>query len=367
MRAAYRPCDRERLVVPLGRVAVRLASLVGAAAVMGALLLGAAMAAPAVKAEMSVSTAEGYARIVFHFAEDVESDVRMGNGILVVGFRSPVAVDVERLSSAASGYVGAARRDPDGRGVRIALTRPFKLNTMTAGERLYVDLLPETWKGPPPGLPKEVVEELARRARDAERKIRQQQQLARQKQMPLTRVRVSHQPTFSRYVFDLPDLIPVATSREKDALVLTFDAPLKFDLADAKGAPPPMVAGVDTEMRDQATTVRFGFIGNVDVRTFREDSSFVVDVGAVEATKRRSESDPAGRAAELAALLMDTRDRRPAGLGGEAPQPAPPQTVPAQTVPPQASPGPAAAANRAKSRFLATVSHEIRTPLNGIL
>ncbi|MBK5960879.1 uracil-DNA glycosylase [Rhodoplanes elegans] len=64
-----------------------------------------------------------------------------------------------------------------------------------------------------------------------------------------------------------------------------------------------MVGGVDTEILEQATTVRFGFIGNVDVRTFREDESFVVDVGVVDAQKRRGAGDVAGRAAELAAIL----------------------------------------------------------------
>jgi tetratricopeptide (TPR) repeat protein len=290
-------------------------------------------AAARAKAELSVVTSEGFGRLVILFDEDVEAKVRSANGIVVVSFDRPVDIAVDRLSSQAPGYVAAARRDPDGKGVRIALASKLRVNSLTAGERLYVDLLPDTWTGAPPGLPQEVVEDLARRAREAEKKVRQQQQIARQRQMPLTRVRVSNQPTFSRYVFDLPDLIPVATAREKDSMTVTFDAPLKFDLADAKGAPPPMMAGIETEIRDNTTIVRFAFIGNVDVRTFREDASFVVDVGAVEAGKRRAESDPTG----LAALLAEGRDRR---------RPAPPSVDPPQTVPAPgpATPAPAAAA-----------------------
>ena len=55
---------------------------------------------------------------------------------------------------------------------------------MAAGERLFVDLLPESWTGEPPGLPREVVEELARRAREAERQARQQAALEAQRQVP---------------------------------------------------------------------------------------------------------------------------------------------------------------------------------------
>jgi hypothetical protein len=43
------------------------------------------------------------------------------------------------------------------------------INTMTAGERVFIDLLPDTWKGPPPPLPLEVIRELSKRARNAER------------------------------------------------------------------------------------------------------------------------------------------------------------------------------------------------------
>ena len=81
----------------------------------------------------------------------------------------------------ASGYVNAARRDPDGAAVRLALNRKVTVNTMAAGEKLFVDLLPEGWTGLPPGLPQEVVEELARRAREAEKKARAQQRVSQQR------------------------------------------------------------------------------------------------------------------------------------------------------------------------------------------
>jgi len=81
---------------------------------------------------------------------------------------------------------------------------------------LVIDLLPDTWTGAPPALPQEVVEELAKRARDAEKKERQQRAIVRERQIPLTRVRVAHQPTFSRYVFELSELTSVSSERIKD-------------------------------------------------------------------------------------------------------------------------------------------------------
>ena len=76
---------------------------------------------------------------------------------------------------------------------------------MTAGEKFFVDLLPETWSGAPPSLPRDVIEELARRAREAERLERAARQAALPKKLPPVRVHVARQPTFMRYLFDVPE------------------------------------------------------------------------------------------------------------------------------------------------------------------
>src|SRR5206468_13114638 len=81
-----------------------------------------ALAEP-IKADLTVNTSGGYARIVFRFSEEIDADVRMANGILVVSFKTQVSAPVDRLSTNAPGYVSAARNDPDGRAVRIALGR----------------------------------------------------------------------------------------------------------------------------------------------------------------------------------------------------------------------------------------------------
>ncbi len=93
-------------------------------------------------ADISINTSAGYGRLVFHFTEDVPSDVRLSSNVLIISFRQPVSVNVDRIGNY-NDYFSAARRDPDGRGVRIALSRKVRLNTMVAGERLFIDLLPD--------------------------------------------------------------------------------------------------------------------------------------------------------------------------------------------------------------------------------
>src|SRR5262249_23992648 len=122
-----------------------------------------------VKAELSVSTSAGFARFVFHFTDDTDAEINLSNGILVVAFKKPVDVSVDRIAVGAPDYVNAARGDREGMAVRVALSRKVTANSMMAGDRLFVDLLPEGWVGLPPGLPQEVVGDLARRARAAEK------------------------------------------------------------------------------------------------------------------------------------------------------------------------------------------------------
>jgi tetratricopeptide (TPR) repeat protein len=313
--------------------------------------------AQAIKGEVSAVMENGFARLVFTLAEDVESQVKVANGIIIVSYRRPIAVNVDKLAANAPGYVSAARRDPDGKAIRIALARKVTVNSMAAAERLFVDLLPEPWTGLPPGLPREVIDDLAKRAREADRKLRQQRVLARQAKMLPIRVRVASQPTFMRYIFDLPELIGVAAHNDKDRLTLTFDALLKFDLADAKATLPPVIASIDSGIDQEAVLVRFAFGGKVDVRTFREDLSYVVDVTPTEAKSQRSEASV--RSDELSAFVADLANRKapppaavqtpptmPAGAGSASGQQRlPPPTPPARAAaPPPPSPPPEVAA-----------------------
>jgi tetratricopeptide (TPR) repeat protein len=277
------------------------------------LIFAPAAHAEPIKAELSVSTSAGYARFVFHFTEDTDAEINLSNGILVVAFKKPVDVSVDRIPVGAPDYVNAARRDPDGMAVRLALGRKVTANSMMAGDRLFVDLLPEGWVGLPPGLPQEVVDELARRARAAER-LERQRPPPEPQPPPLIRVRVGTQPTFTRYVFGLPQTTAVTTDRAKDRLTVLFDASLRFDLADALAAPPPSVLAIAARPGAGKTAVQFNFASAPDVRTFREDNNFIVDVLTTEA-----KDVPA----EIATLANQSPPSAPPG----APSTAPPQVT----------------------------------------
>jgi tetratricopeptide (TPR) repeat protein len=322
----------------------RKSALTSPAALLLGLLLclaGWPAAAQAIKSSVAVSLDNGFARLVFTFADDLLiPQVKSANNIIVITFDRPVDANVDRLASSARDYISAARRDPDGKAIRIALARKVTVNSMAVGQRLFVDLLPDTWTGLPPGLPSEVIDELARRAREAD-KLRQEREGERARRTAMIRVRFANQPTFTRYTFDLPEPIGVTADNRKDKLTLTFNGLITFDLADANAALPPSIQSIQSEFDRDASVVRFTFNRKVDVRTFREDNSYVVDVESAEPKNGRAQ--PAKPSDALAALAGDAVAQKT-----PPPDPAPPQTKSAAgenqrlSIPPAAPPqGPA--------------------------
>ncbi|MGY8638756.1 tetratricopeptide repeat protein [Bradyrhizobium sp. 14AA] len=255
---------------------VRKAPVLAACLLIG--LAAPAGAADPVRGEASFSSGGGFARLVIKLGEDVPSEVTTAGSILIVRFDRPVDVPVDRVPEGAPDYVNSARRDPDGGAIRLSLARRVTVNTMNAGERTFIDLLPEGWKGPPPALPMDVVKELAERARIAERALRAQRAAAETKKRPQIRVRASVQPTFVRFVFEMPDGVGVSSVLNEQKLTLAFNANLNFDLADAVVAAPPNVASIKQKSDIDQTSVEIALIGDSDVHSFRDDKNYVVDV-----------------------------------------------------------------------------------------
>jgi tetratricopeptide (TPR) repeat protein len=262
---------------------------------------GVARAAAPIKGDATFSESGGYARLVLKLAEDVESEVVTAGSIIVIRFKQPVDIPVDKLSEAVPDYVGSARRDPDGMAIRLSLARRVTVNTMTAGERTFIDFLPDSWSGAPPGLPPDVVRELAERARAAERELRLQRAVAEAKKRPPMRVRVSVQPTFVRFIFEVPDGVGVSSVLNDQKLKLMFNAVLVFDLADAKLAAPANIASINQKAEGDTSLVEITLIGDVDVHSFREDKNYIIDVAFQQPEKASVPPSPVADASHAPA------------------------------------------------------------------
>lgn len=259
-----------------------------------------------VRGEATLTAQSGYARMVLQFQEDVPTEVTVAGAILVIQFSKPVAVPIDLLAESVPSYVGSVRRDPDGTAIRMALTQKVRVNVMTAGERVFIDLLPEKWTGLPPALPAEVVKELSERAIAAERALRIQRMAEEAKKRPPVRVRASVQPTFVRFVFEMPDGVSVSSSLAADKFSLSFTSPLTFDLADAKIAMPANIHSINQKIEGETSRIDIAMIGEADVHAFREDKNYVVDVAFEQGQKSKAArslpkalSTPADKAVEI--------------------------------------------------------------------
>ena len=283
--------------------AVRRAGVLGAARLCLALCLALLVPGPAVAEPQPRATAkvqagdrDGYARIVLKFDRMLETRTRVSNGIIVVGFSEPVNLPVDRIENAIASYVSGARRDPDAKALRIALARRVVVNTMVAGDRLFIDLLPESWKTQPPSLPQEVIDELSAKAKEMERLQREAaSRLALAKPKPIE-VKAARQPTFTRVTFVVGDPVPVRLERAGDDVVVTFDGALRADVSAIRAALPPLLAGIEAKDRDARLTIALTVDKGADVRAFWDGSDYVVDLaGARGSTQAAAQLPPSLR------------------------------------------------------------------------
>ncbi|MDJ1158445.1 hypothetical protein QNA08_09385 [Chelatococcus sp. SYSU_G07232] len=257
-------------------------------------MLAAADAALAAKATVRGSEMSGFGRIILQFDSPPKVSTRVSNGILVLAFSEPVTLNAERLAAELPSYVSIVRVDPDGRGMRLALVRPMRANLMEAGEQVYLDLLPEGWKGLPPGLPQHVVDELARRARAAEALVREEAKRRGERQPQPLVFRTATLPTLTRVVMETPPATPVVFRQAKDRAEILFDAPLTADVLKLKAAMPAAVTELQEEATGSSLKLTLRLAPGTELRGFREDDSFVLDFTRAPAARPSPEAPPPG-------------------------------------------------------------------------
>ncbi|MBY0612157.1 MAG: hypothetical protein K2P80_08225 [Beijerinckiaceae bacterium] len=252
-------------------------------------------ASAANRGNAAASEQQGYGRVIFNFDAAIRAKVRASNGVMVVEFSEPVDVDLEKLALQAPNYISLARRDPDGKALRFALVKSLRPDMKEAGEKLYLDLLPDEWKGQPPGLPAEVVQDLAKRAILAEENNRKAQKQRELETVRDIEVRIGTAPTFNRVIFEMPVVAPVDFKKEGDFVTLTFDGAFRIDAAAVKPTLPDSVKSFEVAPNSTSLKVTMAIPGNARVQGFREDDTFVVDIpkGNVKAAAKAPAVAPA--------------------------------------------------------------------------
>jgi len=232
--------------------------------------------------ELQAIPENGYGRLILTFKDRTllpAYDAVITGGVLRIEFQDPIDVNVDDIPLALPDYVSIARRDPDGSAVRFALKNQFQINTLEAGEKLFVDILPMNWQGLPPGLPDDVVQELAKRAEEAMRRVRALEQARlKAKEGPEVTLRIGEHPTFTRLVFDWSIRFDTAFVRENDIIRVTFNHPAQLDVSRLRANLPPGVVDATSFLDKGKLKFLMRIEPEVDIRAFREEQTYVIDI-----------------------------------------------------------------------------------------
>lgn len=316
-------------------------------------------AALAADALVDAREEQGFGRVVMTFDQLPTFDARVSTGVLVVTFADPIKADLSMVVGSMPGYVTAARRDPDGKAIRMALSRPVTINTMQAGEKLFIDFLPSGWVGYPPSLPRDVIAELNRKIRDARKAEATIRTLKQRTYDPLT-LEVGSTPTFTRLVFGLNTPIPARHERAGDKVTLWIDAPIPFDTNEAVGMIPPEMTNLAAASTADGLTITFDLDSDIDLRGFREGDNYILDLTPPEkAVARPIVPDSILNAAESAISPVPVETMKtdvvPAnGAAASVPLPSPRPVHAARTTEPAAS-------TEAATQIVAAPAHESAT------
>ena len=267
-----------------------------------ALVLAATPPALAGKLSPAGTEAGGFGRIVLTFEQSIKTTARVTNGVLVLSFAEPVTLEREKLASELPTYVAMVRLDPDGKGLRLALSRPVRLNVMEAGERLFVDLLPAKYSGVTPGLPQDVVDELAHRARAAEAALKEEKSTPAKPEIKPVTFRIGTLPTLTRLVLTPPKGVPVSFRQEDDRAIVEFTGPVSIERTRLKAALGAAVLSVESSGDEHGLKLVLNVAADTRLQGFAEDDAFVVDIAKVSDKKNAGEAAAPDVLQELAKL-----------------------------------------------------------------
>ncbi|MEO0976650.1 MAG: hypothetical protein AAFY24_05310 [Pseudomonadota bacterium] len=267
-------------------------------------------AQPLEPVDLQVIPEEGYGRMVLTFKDRTLLpiyDALITGGVLRISFEEPVDIKVDDVPLDLGDYVTIARRDPDGSAIRFALKDQYQINTLEAGEKLFVDILPMSWQGLPPGLPDDVVRDLAKRAEAAMRKVRALEQARLKAQEgPEVTLHVGEHPTFTRLVFDWSIKFDTAFVRENDIIKLTFNHPAQLDISHLRAHLPQGVIDATSFLDKGKLKFLMRVEPSVDIRAFREEQTYVIDV----TPENMEVNDPANALINKELSVADNENRK---------------------------------------------------------
>ena len=241
--------------------------------------------------DVAAGLEQGFGRLVLTFRDRLSLPayaINLDNNVLTIGFSSPVEASLPELGEVLAAYASVARVDPDGMGLRIGLKGAIRVNHIEAGERLFIDFLPAGWQGLPPGLPDEVVRQLAQRAEQAAY-LADQRRRAEMARLtaPAVDMRIGQHPTFTRLEFTWSLDTRASFSREGDVATLEFEWPVELPILPLRMDLPSDILSVENRVTPEGSTLTLTLSPATVARFYQESpTEIVLDLDFTDAPGR---------------------------------------------------------------------------------
>ena len=230
----------------------------------GFVALAFAMATGTAQADnVSTSSGNGFARIIFVLDPVAHAKPVMSDGVLTLTFDRKIAIDPNALAQGLSAYISSVRVDPDGETFRLALAQSARLHTSASGNKIAVDLSPQTFAGTPPDLPPPP----PRQATAVD--------VAKLAALP---IRAGAYSNFTRLVFDWPKNVPYAVFPGASNITIRFEAMARPDFVSFEHVSPPWVKEAGWRIENKGTVIEFQTDSSSGYHDFRDGSKIVLDI-----------------------------------------------------------------------------------------
>lgn len=259
--------------------------------------------------------AKDYGRLIFSFSQYPEISSSVSRGVIVLSFDRPIDISTDRLTIDLPNWISAARLDPDRKALRLGLAKAARPNLTEAGNELYFDLLPESWKGAPPALPTDVIRELSRKARAAD--------AAKREELPTRSLLIDTATSnkLSRLIIRGAAPAALRVNRKDQIIELEFLGDYDLDLARLRAELPAGFKSTDVEKRDGKMLLRIQIENGVTPDARVEDGAAIID-----AIFHRSTSLESARVAfstvptDASPQAPAQQDQEKSGIASELPQ-----------------------------------------------
>jgi hypothetical protein len=215
---------------------------------------------------VSVDTTQGYARILFTFAQATPVTASVADGILTLRLGHTVNINIDAFTESLGAYVTTGRSDRDGLTYRFGLKNPVALHNSTQVNQTAVDLVPDSFKGLPPDLP------------PPPPPAQEKQQLPDIAQLPVIKMRIGEYANYTRVVFDWPTPVIYTVYPGQGRISVRFDALAKPDFSVLQTRSPAWVKAAGWHLDGTATVVDLETDAESGFKDFRNGAKVVIDV-----------------------------------------------------------------------------------------